>query len=95
MLENKQVDLSKELDQETKRRVAAEEAYEQLKEQYLKYELEQSREKADLLARIDNLEQEKQALHLKLMRFTDSLNKDTVATKEKEQTYMEMLGESR
>ena len=34
-------------------------------------------------------------MHLKLMRFTDSSDKDTVATKEKEQTYMEMLGESR
>jgi hypothetical protein len=51
--------LAKELDTETKKRQDAEEAYEQLKEQYIRMELEASREKSEMQARMDTLEADK------------------------------------
>jgi hypothetical protein len=47
-LNQKQADLARELESETRKRVDAEEAYEKLKEEFLKMELEDSRIKSEL-----------------------------------------------
>jgi hypothetical protein len=53
LLNNKRVDLAKDLDLETRKRMEAEDAYEKLKEEFLKMELEEARNKSELQARID------------------------------------------
>jgi hypothetical protein len=52
-IEERRLDLARELDEETRKRREAEEALERVKEEFLKKELEDSRYKSELQARID------------------------------------------
>jgi hypothetical protein len=59
MIEERRLDMAKELDEESRKRRDAEEALERLKEEYLKRELEDSRVRSELESRIEQLESEK------------------------------------
>ena len=62
------MDLAKELDEESRRRFDAEEALDRMREEYLKKELEDSRLRSELEARVEQLESEKQTVQVKLVR---------------------------
>ena len=95
LLHERRADLAKELEGETQKRVEAEQNYEQLRDQLLKLEVEEARERAQLQARIEQLESEKQGLQLKLVRVSDQFEKGDLQSKEKQLTYEEMLQESK
>ena len=52
-IEERRLDLARELEEETRKRRDAEEALERLREEFLKKELEESRAKSELVARIE------------------------------------------
>lgn len=56
------------MEEESKRRRDAEEALERLREEYYRKELEDSRSRSELEARVDQLESEKQTVQVKLVR---------------------------
>ena len=55
-IEERRLDLARELEEETRKRREAEEAVERLREEFLKKELEESRSRSELVARIEQLE---------------------------------------
>jgi len=61
-IEERRLDLARELEEESVRRRQAEEALERVREEFLKRELEESRVKSEMAARIEQLESEKQSL---------------------------------
>ncbi len=95
LIHEKRVDLARELDLETQKRVDTEHNFEQLREEFLKMELEDARIRSEMQSRIDQLESEKQNLQLKLVRVADQFEKGDVSSKERQLTYEEMLQESK
>ncbi|CDW78421.1 UNKNOWN [Stylonychia lemnae] len=93
-INEKRVDLARELELETKKRNDTEETFEKLREEFIKFELQSAREKSEMQARIDQLESEKQNLQLKLVRVADNFEKGDITSKEKQLTYEEMLQEN-
>lgn len=82
-IQENRVNLAKDLEQETKKRLEAEEYFQKLKEEFLRMELEESRTKSELQSRIDQLEQEKQSLQLRLLRVGEQFEKGDNVSKEK------------
>lgn len=82
-INEKRVDLVKELELETKKREESDQNFERLREEFLKSELVESRIKSEMQSRIDQLENEKQNLQLKLVRVSDTFEKGDVQTKER------------
>ena len=73
----------------------AEEAYERLKEELVKKELQDTKTQQELQARVDVLENDKQNLVLKLARVSENLEKGDEGFREKVSVYEEMVQESR
>lgn len=83
MINQRRVDLARELELETKKRQDIEENYEKLKEEFMKSELTEARIKSEMQARIDQLESEKQNLQLKLVRQSETFEKGDDHSKER------------
>lgn len=94
-IEEKRLDLARELENESQRRRDAEDALERLKEEFMKKELEESRSRSDVQARIEQLEGEKQNLQIKIVRISDQFDKGDVCFKDKQSTYEAMLQEGK
>ncbi len=58
-IEDRRLNLAKELEEETNRRSQAEDQLQMLKDEFMKKELEDSRTKSEILSRIEQLELEK------------------------------------
>mmetsp|Transcript_31066 Transcript_31066/g.30519 ORF Transcript_31066/g.30519 Transcript_31066/m.30519 type:complete len:99 (+) Transcript_31066:232-528(+) len=88
-------EIQKELDHEHNQKLEAEEAYERLKEEMIKKELQDTKIQHELQSRIDSLEQEKQNLQIKLARASETFENSDQGQREKQQTYEEMLQEAK
>ncbi len=82
-MEERKLDLARELDEESRKRAQAEEDLERVKEEFLRKEIEDSRQRSELLARIDTLEQEKQSLQIKIMQLSEQYGRDDKGQREK------------
>jgi hypothetical protein len=83
-MEERKLDLARELEEESRRRAQAEDDLERLKEEFLRKDIEDSRYKAELQQRIDSLEQEKQTLQIKLLHQQDQYGRDDKGQREKQ-----------
>lgn len=66
-----------------------------IKEEFMKKELEDSRTKSEMEARMEQLELEKQSLQIKIVRISDQFDKGDIGSKEKIASYEAMLQESK
>lgn len=94
-IEDRRVDLAKEVDEESRRRFEAEEALDRMREEYLKKELEDSRLRSELEARVEQLESEKQTVQVKLVRVHEQYERGDQGLKEKCLSLEAVLQESR
>ena len=75
--------MGEELEKETSKRIEIEEAYELLKEELIKRELNDSKHRSELQYRIDSLEQEKSSLHARLARLSEQYEQGDLQLREK------------
>ncbi|TNV81401.1 hypothetical protein FGO68_gene12164 [Halteria grandinella] len=94
-IEEKHLDLARELEEETRKRCEVEDQLERIRDEYYKKDLEDSKLRSELQARIEQLESEKQHLQLKIVRLSDTHDQGDLKSKEKQQTYEAMLQESK